>query len=530
MLSRYKGERYRAKASPDLVAFVDSDELHAYDYDTALDFYKQVVEIASNADLAFLGATDRFFLLTNLLGRFDILNPWLYDRCREVELEPDGFLDLWARDHRKSTIITFAGAVQEIINDPEITIGIFSHTKGIAVKFVAQIKREFESNNDIRSLYPDICWLKPKSEAPVWSEGAFTVRRRSNPKEATVEGHGIVDGQPTSRHFRLIIYDDVVTIESVSTPDQVRKTTTSWELSTNLGTADGRRQMIGTRYSFGDSYGELLGRELVKPRLYPATHNGKLDGNPVLLTPAQWEKKKREQASTVAAQMLQNPLGGKERVFRPEWFKPWFVRPAAMNVYIMGDPSRGRSAKSDNTAIAVIGIDGRSNKYLLDGARRRMTLSQRWDHLKHFHKKWSAVPGVNFVKVGYERYGQQSDDEYFVERMNVERYVFSIEELAWPNEGGGSKRDRVERLQPDVQYGSFYFPGLVHVGGLGTCLWDANMEDDGTKAGASGQMNFRALKGELSAQADAIARGQDYLVAKPLTRKNEGSYTTSPGS
>ena len=62
----------------------------------------------------------------------------------------------------------------------------------------------------------------------------------------------------------------------------------------------------------------------------------------------------------------------------------------------------------------MLGLDANGNKYLLDGFCHRMTLSQRWDHLKHLHKKWSAMPGVNFVRVGYERFGQQSDDEYFV--------------------------------------------------------------------------------------------------------------------
>lgn len=513
MLSRYTGTLYRDKADKHLVAYVEADELHSLDYEGALEFYTTIVPHATMADKAYLGAVDRFFLFTHILGRADGFHPWLYDRCREVELEPDGRIDLWAREHYKSTLITYCGAIQEIINDPEITIGIFGQTQGIARKFVAQIKFELEANADLRAVYPGICWEKPTSQAPVWSTEAITVRRSTNPKESTVEGHGVVVGQPTGRHFGLRIYDDLVTPESVTTPEQIRKTTEMFELSDNLGAGDGRCWMIGTRYHFGDTYGDLMGRkDVVKPRLYPATSNGKADGEPVFFSRELWEKKKRTQLSTLAAQMLQNPLSGKERTFEPTWLSRWEIRPSILNVYIMADPSRGRTSNSDRTAIAVIGIDNRSNKYLLDGFCHRMTLSQRWDSLKHLHKKWTDMAGVGMLRVGYERFGQQSDDEYFKERMQAEKYHFAIEELAWPREGGASKQHRVERLQPDVQYGAFLLPALISHNAE-TCAWSVN-EDEGN-------IHYTPIKGDSAVVQRLKERGQGHLAAAPIRRKDE---------
>lgn len=105
---------------------------------------------------------------------------------------------------------------------------------------------------------------------------------------------------------------------SVSTPEQIKKTTLMHALADNLGArgADGlkRKWDIGTRYSFADTYQNLMDRKSLKPRVYPATDDGTRDGNPVLLTPAAWEITKRDQPTNVlASQMLQNPAANKVR-------------------------------------------------------------------------------------------------------------------------------------------------------------------------------------------------------------------------
>lgn len=411
------------------------------------------------AGIRALAQEDRFYLLVKVLGRTDVLHPWLYARCREVESNPDGYLDLWAREHYKSTIITYAGAIQEILKNPNITIGLFSHTKSIAKAFLKQIKREFETNDCLRFCFRDIFYSNPFRDSPSWSEDGIVVKRTANPKEATIEAHGLVDGQPTSRHFDLMIYDDVVTLESVSTPEQIAKTTAAWEISDNLGKADGRKWHVGTRYNYADTYESMIERGAVKVRIYPATDNGQPEGNPVLMTNEQWAKKRIDQGeATIACQMLQNPLAGKQRMFNVEDLQAYEIRPEILNVYILCDPARSKKKDSADSAFVVVGIDHGLNKYLLDGYAHRMDLMQRWEAIANLYKRWARAPGVMNIKVGYEGFGAQSDLDYFKEQQRRTGMSFEIDELYWPREGEGSKSDRVQRLGPDVRSHKWYFP------------------------------------------------------------------------
>src|SRR6478735_10403991 len=113
--------------------------------------------------------TDLYFLLRYGLKRADAANKWVYERCGEVQADPDGHLDLWAREHYKSTIITFAKTIQDILIDPEVTVGIFSHTRPIAKAFLRQIKQEFETNETLKTWFPDVLWANPHKESPKWS-------------------------------------------------------------------------------------------------------------------------------------------------------------------------------------------------------------------------------------------------------------------------------------------------------------------------------------------------------------------------
>lgn len=345
---------------------------------------------------------DLYFLMRYGMDRPFMQKQWFFDRCREVESAPDGYLDLWAREHAKSLTITVGKTIQDILINPEITVGIFSHTRPIAKSFLRVIKREFENNDKLKEWFPDILYENPVKESDKWSEDmGIIVKRNSNPPECTVEAHGLVDGMPTGRHFQLRVYDDVVTMDSISTPEQIQKTTDALDMSNNLGQVGGKVRMIGTRYCLGDSYDEYLKRGKIIPRIKAATDNGRVDGNPVFFTQEQWEDKLQDMSpAIIASQMLQNPLASDSVIFQPDWFNLWpsdKPLPYFEMVFLSLDGAFSAKATADDSCIGALGVfkategSGKYSVMVLDCYMEKVPYPDLRDEvLKQYGNKFGA--------------------------------------------------------------------------------------------------------------------------------------------
>ena len=416
-----------------------------------------------------LARRDLYFLLRYLLNRPDVENEWILARCRDVQREPDGHLDLWSREHYKSTIITYAKTIQDILashgdnplpewNGDEVTVGIFSHTRPIAKAFLKQIQRELETNQILKDLFPDVLYQEPKHESPQWSEdGGIVVKRKSNPKESTIEAWGVVEGQPVSKHFKILVFDDMVTKASTTSPEMIQKTTEHWELALSLGSGeDVRKRYIGTRYHMNDTWRVIMERNAAIPRIHPATDNGELDGKAVYWSQEAYEKKVREYGTfTASCQLLQNPLADKHKGFaRTDLrFYDRMGEGGRGNRLIIVDPANVKTKKSDYTAMGVIELGQDDNFYLVDAIRDKLSLTERADRLIDLHRKWNNSQ-AKVKGVYYERYGKDADIEHIKYVQAQENYRFDIQEVG----GSMGKTDRILRLQPHFEANRWWLP------------------------------------------------------------------------
>ncbi len=437
-------------------------ELNSSDRESCNKLYFKVLETKSYPVMKELCKHDLFFLLTKMLGVSFADNDFVFDRCREVKKNPNGYLDLWSREHFKSTIITYALTIQDILRDPEITIGIFCFTSSAAKNFLSQIKETLEGNVLLKLLFPEVLYDNPSTESTKWSlDRGIVVKRKGTPKEPTVGAHGFIEGLPTGHHYKIRVYDDIITEKHVSNPEMIQKSIDQWEQSLNLGSQvepdcyPGEKDIeryVGTRYHFNDTYNTLMKRKAAIPRVYAGSHDGTPEGKPLMWDQKTWEKKRRNMGAYIfSCQICQNPVADRSQGFREEWLEETRYSPKNlnnMNMYLLCDPAGEKKKTNDYTVMLVIGLGPDNNYYLIDGIRDRLNLTERTSQLMRLHRKYRPL------MTGYEKYGKDSDIEHIKSEQENQNYRFTILTLA----GNMPKNDRIKMLVPVFETGRFYLP------------------------------------------------------------------------
>ncbi len=263
---------------------------------------------------------------------------------------------------------------------------------------------------------------------------------------------------PTARHYKVRVYDDIITERQVTNPEMILKATQAWELSLNLGTQQPAKRYgvanieryAGTRYHYQDPYKEIIDRGLVKERRHPGTDNGKPDGAPVLWSQETLKEKRKEMGPYIfGCQILLDPKADEAQGFKQEWLQFWARDEwSGFNRYLLCDPANEKKKVNDYTVILVIGLGEDKNYYLIDGIRDRLNLTERTKQLFKFHREYQPSA------TGYEKYGKDSDIEHIEYVMEKENYRFPIIELG----GNTPKNDRIRRLIPIFEQGRFYLP------------------------------------------------------------------------
>lgn len=164
------------------------------------------------------------------------------------------------REVGKTTCITQGYPIQRICGNPNVSIMLANEKEQTAKDMLSAIKWQFEHNELLRALFPEI--IPDDLNDTTWSASRITVKRASGRKEPTIFVIG-VGGTVTGMHPDIIIVDDAISREAMENAragswqivHQVNRWINQLDPLVNKGaTPFPEIIFIGTRWWHGDSY------------------------------------------------------------------------------------------------------------------------------------------------------------------------------------------------------------------------------------------------------------------------------------
>lgn len=337
-------------------------------------------------------------------------------------------MDLAPRGHGKSTIGDVDFCITKVLRNPDIRIMIGSKTQTQASAFLKEIRTHFEQNVNLIRIFGD--WKK--SWDNVWNDKEFTVNRRTViKKEATVSALG-ASGAVVSKHFDIIIGDDLVGFENARTEAQ-RKVLKEWFYSSLYPTLepDGEIHILGTRYSPMDLYEDLIKSKNYKVNVQQAITVK--DGQEYSLWESKFSLEKlrsiREEAGLIIFNMQyqNNTELAKGKIFKYKYFKhfeeydidydlnrvrvkvldsqgvPYWI---PVRIYMGADLaiSEDETSNNDYFVLTVIGVDKNKNVYVLDYLKERLTFNAQLNAILDYGKnKFPMVERIGVETVQYQK-------------------------------------------------------------------------------------------------------------------------------
>jgi len=403
---------------------------------------------------------DLFFVLYFIVRPFSpgdeerVNHPFIVKMCNEIQDgQKDYTLDVWAREHFKTSIMTVAETIQYTLGNPEASTGIFAYARPAAKKFLYSIRDIFQTRKLLKACFREIVWNDPEKEAPLWSlDDGIILKRTTTRKEPTIGAYGLIEGMPTGLHFDRRVYDDIITEDVADSPEVMEKIKIKYDSSQNLGTESGTHRVIGTFYHHADplTYVRDKKDENGNPkyhfRLVPATKDGTPNGSPIYVSQKRLDDLKL--TKTFNCQQLCNPTPVGTQKLNPEYLKeidPEQI-PRTSYKFMTIDPA-GSTAKGDSWAILVCVVEpkvdevGASNVYIVDAIISPLGDSEAIEAILRMYLKAGVI-----LKVGVEKVGLSSTEIHVANALKARGRYISVDDgtLIILRPAGRNKTQRIE--------------------------------------------------------------------------------------
>jgi predicted phage terminase large subunit-like protein len=290
-----------------------------------------------------------------------------------------------------------------LLKNPNLRILIASKTAQNAEGFLKEIKAHFESNAALIEIFG--AYYDPR-KVNKWDNREIEVLpRTSTAKEASVTCVG-VEGTVVSKHYDVLISDDLVDEDNSRTLHQRNKTRT-WYYQTLDPTLEppspdvphrGEHHRLGTRYHWDDLYGHLIDNELKEHhQIVPGLDSEGRSPWPQKYPPKWFAGKRRKSGIIIYnAQYQCDTEAMKGEIFQYDDCQQLddaaFPSASSLQVYMGVDLAISQTDAADKFAIVVIGATrDRTAYYVLDFFEDRLRFKAQTAKIVEFHHRWDPI-------------------------------------------------------------------------------------------------------------------------------------------
>lgn len=407
---------------------------------------------------------DLFYLAKNILGYKDVA-----EYHRGISATIDSYKNEWQlhlhpRGHFKSTLITVAETIQNILINPNETILITNAVLGNSISFLKEIKSHFIYNERFRELFPEHAIDK---KAEYGTSETFTTPARTEQwiREATVEVAGI-DKSVVSRHYGIIVFDDVVNNLNVSTKEQREKIINAYKEYLSLLNPGGLIRVVGTRWHYYDLYGYLFDeikqdrRAGVDPQFKMFITKAWTDEDQKLPAfPERFNKqvlinlRNRQGAHIFSCQYLNDPQPDDEKIFSRNDIRfvdePIQAQETHLFHFCSCDPAVSEKDSSDPSVIITIAVNSEKQIFITDIERRWVNPDQLIDSILLRAKTTQPL------RFGIETTAFQKTLKFFLlKESRTRKQHINVVEVK--RSSHISKAERIKRIQPYLKAGQVF--------------------------------------------------------------------------
>ena len=308
-------------------------------------------------------------------------------------------LSMGPRGSGKSYILTTAYSLMNLLKYPEKSIAVACKKQGQAQDLIRQIKN-FLQDDYVKEMFGDL-------QGDLWNETSLNLTNKTDKTqlEPSITAAAVsADTSFISKHFDIIILDDIVGVENSRTVGQREKLIDFYN-STIVPASKPTTEIhcIGTHYHWADFWVYLEGLGIYKILKMKAIDNGKSYWEEWVTLDELLLKKKEIGTKDFNMQYQMTVEKQNAGLFKTKWINYYTLLPEGNYTTIISvDPAISQKDNADYFVLTVAKYNNLGIMYIVDQVRDKLTVKEQVNLIQTYSIAYPQALRIGIESVAYQ--------------------------------------------------------------------------------------------------------------------------------